>query len=59
MSPMGFDSESKKRPYSPPSVRKLTLEQAKQVVASHANCSDQKAGELLESLLRDRQDAEK
>ena len=27
---MQFDSESKKKPYSPPTVTKLTLEQAKQ-----------------------------
>ena len=56
---MQFDSESKKRLYSPPTLTKLTLEQAKQFVASHANCSDQKATELLESLCRERQRNEK
>jgi hypothetical protein len=52
---MQFDSESKKKPYSPPTVTKLTLEQAKQFVAGHANCSDQEATDLLESLRREQQ----
>jgi hypothetical protein len=56
---MQFDSESKKQLYSPPTVTKLTLEQAKQFVASYANCSDQKATELLESLCQERQQNEK
>lgn len=56
---MQFDSENKKRLYSPPTLAKLTLEQAKQFVASHANCSDQKATELLESLRQERQQNEK
>jgi hypothetical protein len=56
---MDFDSESKKQPYSPPSVRKLTLEQAKQFVACHTNCSHQEAAELLESLRREPQAVKK
>ena len=52
---MQFDSESKKKPYSPPTVKKLTLEQAKQFVAGHANCSDQEATDLLEPLRREQQ----
>jgi hypothetical protein len=56
---MDFDSESKKQPYSPPSARKLTLEQAKQFVACHINCSDQEAAELVESLRREQQSLEK
>ena len=56
---MDFDSESKKQPYSPPSARKLTLEQAKQFVACHTNCSDQEAAELVESLRREQQSLEK
>jgi hypothetical protein len=51
---MDFDSESK-QPYSPPSARKLTLEQAKQFVACRTNCCDQGAAELLESLRRELQ----
>jgi hypothetical protein len=56
---MSFDSESKKQPYFRPSVTKLTLEQARQFVASHANCSDRIAAELLESLRREQQQNEK
>jgi hypothetical protein len=56
---MDFDSESKKQPYSPPSVRKLTLEQANQFVASRTNCSDQEAAELLESLRQEQRVIEK
>lgn len=56
---MHSKSESKKRPYSPPSVRKLTLEEAKKIVACHANCSHQKAAELLELLRRQLQRKEK
>jgi hypothetical protein len=56
---MHFDSESKKRAYSPPSVRKLTLEQAKQFVACHADWGEQKAADLLESLRREQQHNEK
>lgn len=56
---MQFDSESKNQLYSPPTVTKLTQEQAKQFVASNANCSDQKATELLESLCQKRQQNEK
>jgi hypothetical protein len=52
---MQFGSESKKQPYFPPSVRKLTLEQAKQIVACRANCSDQKAADLLDALRRELQ----
>lgn len=56
---MQFDSESKKRPYSPPTVTKLTLEQAKQFVPDHANGTDQEATDPLESLRRDQQQNEK
>ena len=40
----------KKRAYSRPSARKLTLGQAELFVVSRANCSDQKASDWLESL---------
>jgi hypothetical protein len=50
VSSMQFDSEGKKKPYSSPTVRKLTLEQAKQFVADRANCNDQEAADFLESL---------
>ena len=52
---MQFDSESKKKPYSPPTVTKLTPERARQFVADRANCSDQEAADSLESLRREQQ----
>jgi hypothetical protein len=52
---MQSDSDSKKKPYSPPTATKVTLEQAKQFVADHSNCSDQEAMDLLESLRREQQ----
>lgn len=48
---MGFDSEQKKLPYSPPNMTKLTPEQVKQRVAD-ASSSEQEAEALLESLRR-------
>lgn len=50
---MQFDSEGKKRPYFPPKARKLTLKQAREIVACDANCSHDKAVDLLESLRRE------
>jgi hypothetical protein len=47
-------SEGRKKPYSPPCLTKLTLEQARQFAADHAQCSDQEAGDLVESLRRER-----
>jgi hypothetical protein len=52
---MRSDSKGKKKPYSPPAVTKLTLEQAKQFVADRTNCSDQEAADILESLRREQQ----
>lgn len=48
-------SKYKKRPYSPPTATKLTLEQAKRFVAEHSDCTDQEAVGLLESLRREQQ----
>ena len=42
----------KKKPYSPPTIRKLTLGQAKKLIADHRNCSEEEASEFLESLQR-------
>jgi hypothetical protein len=50
-----LSSKKKKRPYSPPTMTKLTPEQAKQFVVEHANCSDREAEDLLESLRREQQ----
>jgi len=48
---MGFNSKNtKKKPYSPPAVTKLTPEQAKQLVADRKNCSEEEAAAFLESL---------
>lgn len=56
---MQSDSKSKKKPYSPPAVTKLTPEQARQVVAARAKRSDEEAANFLESLLREQQRIEK
>jgi hypothetical protein len=40
----------KKKPYSPPALRNLTPEQAKKIIADRKNCSEEEAGEFLESL---------
>jgi hypothetical protein len=53
---MKKDSPGNKRPYSFPSVSELNLEQAKHFVAEHANCSDQEAMAMLESLCRELQE---
>jgi hypothetical protein len=55
---MKKDSPGNKRPYSFPSVRELNLEQAKHHVAEHANCSEQEALAMLDSLRRELQEQE-
>ena len=40
--------DQKKKPYSPPTLTKLTLEQAKKVVADRKNCREEEATDLLE-----------
>jgi hypothetical protein len=50
---MQFDPKSKKKPYSHPTVTKLTPEQARQFVAGRANCGDQEAADFLRSLRRE------
>jgi len=52
---MPFDSKRKKKPYSAPAVNKLTEEQGRQFVVDRAQCSDQEAGDFLESLRREHQ----
>lgn len=52
------DSKGKKKPYSTPTVTKLTPEQAKQFVVERTNCSDQEAADVLESLRREQQQNE-
>jgi hypothetical protein len=44
--------KTKKTPYSPPFMSKLSLEQAKQFVSRRTNCSVQEATDFLESLRR-------
>jgi hypothetical protein len=41
-------NNQKQEPYSPPTLRKLTLEQAKKLVADRQNCSEEEAADLLE-----------
>jgi hypothetical protein len=48
-------SESKKKPYAPPRLTKLTPEQAKQFVVDHVHCSDQEAVDLVRLLRRKQQ----
>jgi hypothetical protein len=50
---MQSNSGSKKMPYRPPVVAKVTPEQARQFVANRVNWSDQEAANLLESLRRE------
>jgi hypothetical protein len=51
---MNKRSESKeKKPYSPPTLTKLAALQAKQFVLDHIDCSDQEAGDLLDSPRRE------
>jgi hypothetical protein len=40
--------DQKKRPYFPPTLTKLTGEQAKKLVADRKNCSEEEAADLLE-----------
>jgi hypothetical protein len=56
---MPFDPGKKKKSYLPPTLTKLTPEQARRFVIDHSNCSDQEALELLESLRREQQQKEK
>jgi AmiR/NasT family two-component response regulator len=44
--------DKKKKPYSPPTLTKLTPEQAKKLVADRKNCSEEEAADFLNSLLR-------
>ena len=40
--------DPKKKPYSPPTLTKLTPEQAKTLLADHKNCGEEEAADLLE-----------
>ena len=44
------NSETQKRPYSPPKLTKVTPEQAEQMVKDRTNCSDSEAKQFMESL---------
>jgi len=44
-----------KKPYSPPTLKELTPEQAKKLVANRKNCSEEDATDLLNSLKRPQQ----
>jgi hypothetical protein len=47
---MGRDSKDKKKPYLSPTLKKLTIERAKKLVADRADRNDQEAAEFLKSL---------
>jgi hypothetical protein len=47
--------DKKKKPYSPPTLSKLTPEQARKLVADRTHCSDREVGEFLDSLGRKQQ----
>lgn len=55
---MQFDSEGTKKPYSRPTLTKLTLEQAKQFMAHLTNCRDQEALDALESLRQEKEQSD-
>lgn len=43
-------STMKKKPYSPPTVKTLTPDQARKFIADRKNCTEEEAAEFLESL---------
>ncbi len=48
-----MDSEfegKQKKPYVPPSIKKLTPAEARQFIMDHVHCTDQEAMKLLEML---------
>jgi hypothetical protein len=45
----GFEGKPKK-PYVPPKVNKLTLDEAKRLIIDHVHCTDQEAMKLLEMM---------
>jgi|SRR5579862_1511270 len=45
----------KKTPYSPPTVKTLTPDQARQFIADRKNCTEEEAAEFVESLQRSRE----
>jgi hypothetical protein len=44
-----------KKPYSSPTVKKLTPEQAKKLVADRNNCSEEEAADFLNALRKQQQ----
>ena len=48
----GSDGKKKKRPYIPPTITKLPLEEAKRFIRERTHCSDKEAMDLLDSLRR-------
>ncbi len=42
--------DKQKKPYVPPTVKKLTLDEARQFIVDHVHCTDQEAMKLLEML---------
>jgi len=51
-----FQRAMKKKPYSPPTVKTLTPEQAKKSIATHRKCTEEEAAQFLESLQRRQND---
>ena len=47
--------DQKKKPYSPPTLTKLTPEQAKKLVADRKHCTEEEAAEFLKSLRQQQQ----
>jgi hypothetical protein len=45
-----FQRAMKKKPYSPPAVKILTPEQARKLIATRRNCTEEEAAKFLESL---------
>ncbi len=42
--------DKQKKTYVPPSVKKLTLDEARKFIVDHVHCTDQEAMKLLEML---------
>ncbi len=47
---MPWQSETRKKTYSPPKLSKLTPDQANLILLGHASCGDQGAKDLLDAL---------
>ena len=52
---MEAEDQKTKKPYSSPTVKKLTPEQTKKLVADRSNCSEEEAADFLNTLRKQQQ----